>query len=74
MVRVGPLAVIRLARAPMPGFGQERSSTRAIRKVRLQIRNPTLDPIAAAHNDLFMGYVSFAISKLKQLVGANFAA
>jgi hypothetical protein len=43
-------------------------------KVRLLIRKRTIEPIAAAHNDLFVGYVSFGISKRKQLVGADFVA
>jgi hypothetical protein len=43
-------------------------------KVRFPIRKRTIEPIAAGHNDLFVGYVGFAISKRKQLVGANFVA
>jgi hypothetical protein len=34
----------------------------------------TIDPIAAAHHDLSVGYVSFAIPKRKKLVGSEFAA
>ncbi len=41
-------------------------------KVRLQIRKRTFEPIAAAHNDLFIVYVGFGISKQKPLVGADF--
>ncbi len=43
-------------------------------KVHSQIRKRTIEPIAAAHNDLLVGYVGFAISKRKQLVGADFVA
>ncbi len=43
-------------------------------KVRLQIRKRTFDPIAAAHYDLCVGYVGFAIWKRKQLFGADFVA
>ncbi len=45
-----------------------------MRKVRLQIRKQTFEPIAAAQNDLFVGYVSFGISKRKKLVGSDFVA
>ncbi len=38
------------------------------------IEKRTFEPIAAAQNDLFVGYVSFGISKRKQLVGADFVA
>ncbi len=34
----------------------------------------SFEPIAAAHNDLFVGNVSIGISKRKQLVGADFVA
>jgi len=43
-------------------------------KVRLQIRKQTLEPIAAARNGLFVGYVSFGISKRKKHVGSDFVA
>jgi hypothetical protein len=43
-------------------------------KVRFLISKRTIEPIAAAHDDLFVGYVGFAISKRKQLVGADFVA
>jgi hypothetical protein len=43
-------------------------------KVRFPIRKRTFKPIAAAQNDLFVGYVSFAISKRKQLVRADLVA
>jgi hypothetical protein len=45
-----------------------------MRKVRLPIRKRTIEPIAAAHNDLFVGYVSFGISKRKKLAGSDFVA
>jgi len=43
-------------------------------KVRFQIRKRSFEPIAAAQNDLLLGYVGFGISKRKQLVGADFVA
>jgi hypothetical protein len=43
-------------------------------KVRLQIRKLTFEPIAAAQNDLFIGYVSYGISKGKKLAGSDFVA
>ena len=58
----------------MAAFGQNRSFAGASPNVRLQIRKRTFEPIAAAQNDLFVGYVSFAILKRKQLVGADFVA
>ena len=74
LVALWPLAVIRLARAPMAGFGHKQSFTGTMPKVRLQIRKRTFDPIAAAHYDLCVGYVGFAIWKRKQLFGADFVA
>ena len=41
----------------MAGIGQKQSFTETMRKVRLPIRKRTIEPIAAAHNDLFVGYV-----------------
>ncbi len=38
------------------------------------IEKRTFELVAAAQNDLFVGYVSFGISKRKQLVGADFIA
>ena len=58
----------------MANFGQKRSLAAASPNVRLQIRKRTIEPIAAVHSDLFVGYVGFAISKRKQLVGADFVA
>ena len=58
----------------MAGFGQKRSLAGASPNVRLQIRKRTFEAIAAAQNDLFVGYVGFGISKRKQLVGADFVA
>jgi hypothetical protein len=43
-------------------------------KVRFLISKPTIEPIAAAQNDLLVGYVGIAISKRKHLVGADFVA
>jgi hypothetical protein len=62
------------ARAPTAGTGQKQSLAGTIRKVRLPIRKLTFAPIAAAHKDLFVGYVGFAIWKRKQFVGADFVA
>ncbi len=56
----------------MAGFGQKQSLAETMRKVRLWIRKRSFEPASAAHNDLFVGYVGFAISKRKQLVGADF--
>jgi hypothetical protein len=58
----------------MARFGQERSFTGTIRKVRLQIRKQTIEPITAAHNDHSVGNVSFAIRKRKKLAGSDFVA
>ncbi len=58
----------------MAGFGQNRSFAGASPNVRLQIRKLTFEPIAAAQNDLFIGYVSYGISKGKKLAGSDFVA
>jgi hypothetical protein len=58
----------------MAAFGQKQSFTGTMPKVRFPIRKRTIEPIAAAHNDLVVGNVSFVISKRKQLVGADFVA
>jgi len=58
----------------MAGFGQKWSFTGTIPKVRFPIRKRTIEPIDAAPNELFVGYVGFAISERKQLVGADFDA
>ena len=42
--------------------------------VRFPIRKETFERIAAAQNDLFVGYVDFAIRKHKKLAGSDFAA
>jgi len=42
--------------------------------VRSRIRKEILKPIAAAQDDLLVGFVRFGISKRKQLVGADFVA
>jgi len=55
---------------PMTACGQNRPSTRTVPKVRLQIREQTFEPIAAAQNDLFVSFVGSTILKRKQLVGA----
>jgi len=38
------------------------------------IRKRTIEPIAAAHNDLFVGYVGFAIPKRKKLAVSDLVA
>jgi len=42
--------------------------------VRLCLRKRTNEPITAAQNDLFVGYVGFAIPKRKKLAGSDFVA
>jgi len=56
------------------GIGHKRSLAGAWRNDRLRIRKRTIEPTAAAHHDLSVSYVSFAIPKRKQLVGADFVA
>ncbi len=58
----------------MAGFGQNRSFAGASPNVRLQIRKRTIKPIAAPHNDLFLGCVGSRISERKQLVGMDLVA
>ena len=41
-------------------------------KIRFPIRKRTIEPIAAAQNGLFVGYVGFAIHKRKNLVDSDF--
>ena len=55
-------------------FGHEQPFIGAIRNGRFPIRKRTFEPIAAVQNDLFVGYVGFAISKRQSLVGADFDA
>jgi hypothetical protein len=45
-----------------------------MRKIGFRIIKRTIEPTAASHNDLFVGYVGFAISKRKQLVRADKSA
>jgi hypothetical protein len=56
------------------GIGQNRSFAGASPNVRLQVKKRTFEPIAAVQNDLFVGYVSFGISKRKKLAGSDFVA
>ena len=58
----------------MAGIGQKQSFTGTMPKVRLQIRKRTFEPIAAAHNDLFVGYVGFGIPKWKKLAVSDLVA
>ncbi len=55
-------------------FGQKRSLAAASPNVRLWIRKRTIEPIAAAHNGLFLDYVGYEIPKRKQCVEADFVA
>jgi hypothetical protein len=55
-------------------IGQKQSLTETMPNVRFPIRKRTFEPIAAAQNDLFVGYVSFAIPKRKKLAGSDFVA
>ncbi len=43
-------------------------------KVRFPITKQTFEPIAAAQNNLLLGYVGFAIRKRKKLAGSDFVA
>ena len=52
----------------MAGVGHKWSFTWTLPNVGLLIRNPTFEPIDAAHTDLFVSYVGFAVSKRKQLM------
>jgi hypothetical protein len=45
----------------MAGFGQKQSLTGTTPNVCFSIRNPTLQSIAAAQNELFLSCVGFAI-------------
>jgi len=58
--------------SPMTACGQKRSLAGAWRNDRLRIRKLPFAPIAAAQNDLRVGYVSFGIFKQKLLDGAEF--
>jgi hypothetical protein len=58
----------------MAASGQQGPFAGTVSKVRFRIRKRTIEPTAASHNDLFVGYVGFAISKRKQLVGADLVA
>ena len=55
----------------MAGFGQKRSFAGTLSKVRFPIRKRTIEPIAAARNDLFVVCVGFAISKRKKVIGSD---
>ena len=58
----------------MAGIGHNWTFTWTMPNVWSLIRNPTFERIAAAQNDLFVGYVGFGISKRKKLVCADFIA
>ena len=58
----------------MAGIGQKQSFTGTMPNVRLQIGKRTFEPIAAAQNDLFVGYVGFAFLKRKKLAVSDLVA
>ncbi len=58
----------------MATFGQKQPFAAGSGNVRLQIRKATFEPIAAAQNNLFVGYVGFGIGKRKSLGCADFVA
>jgi hypothetical protein len=58
----------------MAASGQEQPFAAASPNVRFPIRKATFEPIAAAQNDLFVGYVGFGIGKRKSLGCADFVA
>jgi hypothetical protein len=49
--------------AAMAGIGQKRPFDGASPNGRLRTRKRTFEALAAAQNDLFVGYVGFGISK-----------
>jgi hypothetical protein len=55
-------------------FGQKQPLAAGSGNVRLRIRKATFEPIAAAQNDLFGGYVGIEIEKRKSLSGDDFVA
>ena len=57
----------------MAGIGHKRPFAGTSPKGSLQIRKRTIEPITAAHNDLFVRYVCFGISKRKPLISGDFA-
>ena len=58
----------------MNAVGYKATSWDGLSHVRYRLRKRTIEPIAAAHNDLFAGYVSFGIFKRKKLAGSDFVA
>jgi hypothetical protein len=53
------------------GFGQKQSLTETTRKVRFPIRKQSFERIAAAQNDLFVGYVGLGLSAHTLSVGRS---
>ncbi len=47
----------------MPGLGHETTRWGDLSHVRYRLRKRTIEPVAAEHNDLFVGNVSFGIRK-----------
>jgi hypothetical protein len=58
----------------MSAVGYEATRWGGPSHVRLCLRKRTIRLTAAAHNDLLVGYVSFAIPKRKKLAVSNFVA
>ncbi len=56
------------------GIGHKQSFTGTMSNVRFPIRKETFERFAAAQNNLFVGYVGFAIRKRKKLTGSDFVA
>jgi hypothetical protein len=69
-----PIPVVRPAQAPVTGIGHKRPFAGDSCNVRFPIIMETFEPISASQNDLFVGYVGFAISKRKKLAGSDFIA
>jgi len=58
----------------MAGFGHKLPFIWALRKVRLGIRKRAIARIGTAHNEFFVGDVSFAIQKRKKLANGYLVA
>jgi hypothetical protein len=69
-----PLRTFGLDWMGMAEIGQKWSLAGVSLKVCLRIKKETFEPIAAARNDLLLGYVGFGISKRKQLIRVDFVA
>ncbi len=58
----------------MTGFGYKATKRGGASHVRLRRIKRTIEPIAAAHNDRFVGNVSFAIPKRKKMAVSDLVA